>query len=333
MHKDYRHLTELDRVFISMMIQKGFSKTKIAEALDVHRSTIYRELKRNRISRDIRGINGFVYYIASKAHQKYLNRRKKQTKLESNINLRQYVEEKLNQGWSPWQIEGRLTLENNPPETISHESIYRYIYSSSQNRQRFYKKLRQKHYHRHPKNSRRKRVPDELKIQNRPQNVNERAEFGHWECDLMLFKRGRRCNLITVRERQTRFAIAIKNFDKTAKGTAIRLISTLSSIKHCIRSITFDQGSEFMQHKLIGKCLNSLIYFCDPASPHQKGAVENINSVIRCELPRTTNIDSMTELELQRIMARINHRPLKCLAYQSPFERFRDNFLVSQHEV
>ena len=88
-----------------------------------------------------------------------------------------------------------------------------------------------------------------------------------------------------------------------------------------------------MQHELIGNCLNTLIYFCDPASPHQKGAVENINSVIRHELPRTTNIDSMTELELQRIITRINHRPLKCLAYQSPFERFKDSLLASQHEI
>lgn len=315
----YKHLTERDRVFLRIMLEKRYSKSKIAEILGVHRSTIYREIKRNSC---IHWSSKRTYYDSWFAHKKYLKRRKRSTKLERDKAIRLYVHEKLKKGWSPWQIEGRLKRENEEQCIISHETIYRYIYSDYGIRNRFYKKLRRKHFLRIKHNARKQRIPKELLIHNRPDGINQRNEFGHWECDLMMFKRGIKANLITLRERQSRFMVAIKNFNKTASGTALALISTIKNLKNHIKSITFDQGSEFQKYPWIKDCLSTDVYFCQPASPYQKGAIENGNGVVRAELPRTTNIDIIKQQSINRLIEEINERPLKCLGYQTPREKF-----------
>lgn len=171
---------------------------------------------------------------------KYIKRRKRPSELEQNKNLRSYVHDKLKHGGSPWQIKGCLKRESLGNCVISHETIYHYIYSDYGIRNRFYQKLRSKHFLRVKHHSRKPRVPQNLLIHNRPDTINSRQEFGHWECDLMIFKRGTKANLITFRERHSRFMMAIKNLNKTASGTALALILTVKKLKPYIKSITFD---------------------------------------------------------------------------------------------
>lgn len=104
---------------------------------------------------------------------------------------------------------------------------------------------------------------------------------------------------ITLRERKTRFIVAIKNIDKTASGTALTLISTVKKIKMHLKSITFDQGSEFNKYEWIKECFGTNIYFCKPASPYQKGAVENGNGVIRAELPRDFDVSKLKQIKVK----------------------------------
>jgi IS30 family transposase len=137
-----------------------------------------------------------------------------------------------------------------------------------------------------------------------------------------MFKQGIKSNLITLRERKTRFIIAIKNLNKTASGTALTLISTMKNIKKYIKSITFDQGSEFNKYQRIKDCIDADIYFCKPASPYQKGAVENGNGVIRAELPREYDVTKLRQKDIANIIDEINNRPLKCLDYKTPQEIF-----------
>jgi IS30 family transposase len=122
MAKQYRHLTEKDRIFLRVMLERRYPKNKIAEILGVHRSTIYRELKRNCFKH---WRFDFNIYWSDTAHQNYLDRRKRTRKIDKNKNLKNYVHSKLKSGWSPWQIEGRLKLENMGQCIISHETIYR----------------------------------------------------------------------------------------------------------------------------------------------------------------------------------------------------------------
>lgn len=318
----YQHLTEKDRIFLRIMLEKRYPKGKIATILGVHRSTIYREIKRNSCTH---WYSGRKYYWSHSAQEKYFKRRKRVTLLNKNANLKEYVHLKLKSGWSPWQIEGRLKLENLGKCIISHETIYRYIYSDYGIRNMFYEKLRRKHFWRVKRNSRKPRVPKEMLINNRPDIINKREEFGHWEGDLMMFKQGIKGNLITLRERKTRFIIAIKNIDKTASGTALTLISSVKTFKNYLKSITFDQGSEFNKYQWIKECYGTEIYFCKPASPYQKGAVENGNGVIRAELPRNYDIAILKQKHIAQLINEINCRPLKCLGYKTPQEMFQQS--------
>lgn len=142
-----------------------------------------------------------------------------------------------------------------------------------------------------------------------------------------VISRGTRSNLITLRERTTRYLIAIKNENKTANGTALALISTVKNLKHQIQSITFDQGCEFQKYEWIKDCLETDVYFCHPGCPHEKGAIENVNGVIRVELPRNINLDELMQKDVLKITEEINNRPLKCLNYQTPAERFSEHLL------
>lgn len=315
----YKQLTEQDRVFIDLMLSKRYSKAKIAAILKVHPSTIYREIKRNGVKY---WWEAEKYYIGSIAQEARLKRRKRGLKLEKDPGLRQYVHTKLGSGWSPYQIEGRLKRDNHGKCLISHESIYHYIYSDKSRQYLLAKNLRRRHVHRIKKGERKHRVPEESLIDRRPDCINKRDEFGHWECDLMVFKQGTKENLITLRERQSRYLIVIKNEDRKCETTAMAIIRTISKIKEHVKSITFDQGSEFKKYDWIKSCVGAEVYFCEPSSPHQKGAVENINGVLRIEYPRSYHIATLKQLELTSKMREINNRPLKCLNYQSPSEVF-----------
>lgn len=321
MGKKYRHLTEQDRDFLCLMLQKGYKKGKIAAILGVHRSTVYREIKRNIFVPNY--IQEKIYH-GWHAQSEYLSRRKRKSKLICKEGLRTNVHQKLAQGWSPWQIEGRLREESNGQSVISHETIYRYIYSAPDIRNQFYKKLRRKHFYRKKRNERNHRIPKEMHINQRPECINKREEFGHWECDLMMFKQGIKANLITLRERKTRYMIAIKNENKEASKTAINLISTITKLKKHIKSITFDQGSEFLKYNWIKDCIGANIYFCEPASPYQKGCVENGNGVVRAEFPRDYNVSELSQKRVNLTMKEINDRPLKCLKYKTPAELFSE---------
>lgn len=329
MGSQYKHLTDQDRIFLSMMVQKRYSASKIAQILKVNPSTIYREIKRNSAQHRASGLS---YYLPIIAQRKALERKKRGLRLEKDAALRQYVNAKLKAGWSPEQIEWRLKRDHSGRCLISHESIYRYVYSDKTRQYLLHKYLRRKHQYRTKPGERKPRFPQELLIASRPDYINDRSEFGHWECDLMLFKKGVKTNLITLRERKSRFLIAIKNENKEASGTALALISTVSKIKKFVKSITFDQGSEFMKYNWIKDTLEADVYFCNPASPYQKGAVENVNGVIRVDLPRTHDVNSLKQKDLNKLSKSINNRPLKCLDYLTPAEIFNTLTMSQPHE-
>ena len=164
---------------------------------------------------------------------------------------------------------------------------------------------------------RKRKIPEYLLVKNRPNEIDNRDSEGHWECDLMMFKQSIKGNLITLRERKIRYLIAIKNNSKNAKETAINIIKRLSKFSKQVKSITFDQGSEFLRYDWIAKMLEVDIYFCDPASPHQKAAVENANSLLRVHLPRKTDISLISQRKIDALVRNINNRPMRCLNYQT----------------
>ncbi len=316
MGKCFKQITREDRVVINHLVKIGSSKAEIAKQLGFHRSTIYREITRssNRL--------GYFPFLHEK---KFTKIRRREYKLSKDIILRSYIFKKLKLSWSPEQIAGRLKLENNGKSVICHETIYSYLYSDYGIRNRFYQYLRKKRQFRYPKISRRHRtlIPNRVPIIERPQEIKFRNSLGHWEGDLMVFGKQTKTNLITLRERQSRYMLAIKNKDRKAVGTAKKIVEAFNELgKHRISSLTLDNGPEFARHEEIAERLAIKTYFCEPYKSYQKGTIENGNKQLREWFTKHAPIDEISMKTVRSKLNLLNQRPMKCLGYNTPSEIF-----------
>ncbi len=300
----------------------------IAAELGRHRSTIHREIRRNFYHDPLRDKWGHEYkgYYCVSANRFAKNRRRHRTKLTIRPALREHVITKLREGWSPQQIAGRLKREPMPAGTISHETIYRYVYGPEGREQNLYELLamarrrRRQRYGRKPRSS---VIPPENGIANRPSEIATRATFGHWECDLIIFARQLgKANVTSLQERKTRFLVLLSNENRQSAGVIGQISKALSPLpRAACQTVTFDRGTEFLSYK----ALNSNCYFCDPHSPWQKGGVENANGRIRRHLPLTAAVADRSAVALAAIAHRLNNTPRRCLSYQTPAEVFEAN--------
>lgn len=316
----YKHLRETDRLKIYELLFEGCSLQGIADRIGFHKSTIYRELSRNSTK---------LGYRPDFASQQYLLRRGyKPSKIDRNEGVKTYVLSKLKEGWSPEQIAGRLKRECGY-SVVSHEAIYQYIYSSSGKEMKLYRYLRKKRSYRYPriKRKRQKANLDKESIHMRSDLINKRLLFGHWEGDLVLFQKTR-TNLFTLRERKTRFLIAIKNANRKAKETSKSLINYMGQKVDLMESLTLDNDPAFAEYKGLSESLRSDIFFCDPYKSYQKGAIENGNRLIREKLPKKARISQISQEKIEEFMDELNRRPMKVLGFLSPKEAFlQERFL------
>lgn len=304
--------------------------SKIAEVLGRHRSTIYREIRRNWWhDREVPAADGYWPVTAQKLAA---DRRARQRKLARNPELRAAVIERLRQGWSPEQIAGRLRVEPGVRHRLCHETIYAWIYSPAGQSEDLARHLPERRRQRRPRRARRPRglvFPDAARIKFRPEAANNRSEFGHWECDLMIFRKEHGvANVATITERKTRYTVLFRNADRRSKAIMANLIDLFSPLPaFARRSLTFDRGLEFVSWRLLETALAARVWFCDPQAPWQKGAVENMNRRIRRYLPAETVLFSLPDRHMVSLCEHLNATPRKCLGYRTPTEAFRDQIM------
>lgn len=326
MARSYEHLTLDERRKLDRWRDAGVSVSEIAEKLGRARSTVYRELKRNHFSEP--SMPKVVGYFAMAAHKMAEKRRRFRTKFQRHANLRKDVVQKIKTGWTPEQIAGRLRQEN-ASLRVCHETIYRYIYSPEADPKDLWWHLPEHRRKRRPRKARKKHQPrlaKELSILFRPDVVARRVEFGHWEGDLIMFKkRFGNWNITSLIERVSRYTVLLKNPDRRSipimKGIEEQI---LPLPHHARRSITFDRGTEFLGWHYLKDRLGVDAWFCDPKAPWQKGAVENNNRRCRRWLPREIDLSKVSEGELETVVELINNTPRKCLGYKTPTEVFRE---------
>jgi transposase, IS30 family len=318
----YGQLSLAERVSIGLLRAEGQSISKISERLCRSKSTVSRELRRN--SKATKQWPGG--YDAERAQGLADRRRRwdKRFKLARQPALRDHVKQHLAMGWSPAQIQNRLALDGSNM-SISHESIYRYIYH----------RVAQKDYNWHGLLPRRKfyrgRRPKKggpaartfenyVSIDERPLHINERKQAGHWEVDLMAFNHNKTVLLI-AQERACRKLIAHRQPNKGATAVRKRLRRSLGALPQSLRqSFTYDNGTEFAQHHKLNKSLGSKSYFCHTHSPWQKGGVENAIGRLRRDMPRKTSPELLTHAAIKKAVQRYNNTPRKCLGFLTPNE-------------
>lgn len=312
----YTHLSMSDRRRFYTFLEMGLGMTEIAERLSKHRSTLYRELARNSESGE---------YLPKTAQLKTDERakQKRPTKLQKDGVLRDYVVRSLKKGWSPEQISGRMRYHQ-LSFYVCPESIYQFVYRSK-NKELYYclpykKPKRQKRYTRQKSPCRYGKI---RLITQRPEEIESRKRFGHWEGDTIQFRGAREKVVTTLVERKSRLVFLIKNNSKHSRGVMDKIKDKFDALpKKMCKTITFDQGSEFADYRHLERQIKCRVYYCEAHSPWQKGSNENMNGRLRWHLPRETDIVKVSQEELDQLAARMNRCPRKCLGYKTPQEMF-----------
>lgn len=301
----YKQLTYEQRYLIFTVLKMGFSQSRIAELVGVHKSTISRELKRNT------GKRGYRYKQAQrKAQQRQNKARKRISQAEWQI-----IDEKLKTDWSPEQVSHWVKRCHGIQ--VSHEWIYTHIWDDKKSGGKLYKHLRHpKKYRRHPgKGDTRGIIPNRKSIEERPDAVDKRERIGDWEADTII-GRGHQGAVVTLVERKSRFlrmGLVKRRTKDSVKEMIVRLMSGLP-----VHTITFDNGKEFAAHEEIAEALNAKTYFAHPYASWERGTNENTNGLIRQYIPKGSNIMKLTKVDILFIENRLNARPRKCIDFNQP---------------
>lgn len=326
-----RYLSLPEREQIRDLLAAGSSMRAIARALGRSVSTVSREIARNTDP------NGYQPYAAHRAAAKR-RPRPKTGRLACEGTLRKYVGAKLLLGWSPEQISNRLRklLPDRLEFHVCPETIYQALYFQARGglKREVAEALRtgraRRKTRRDPE-ARTSRFRDPMiNISERPAEVEDRAVPGHWEGDLITGTLNKSA-IATLVERTTRYVMLVHlNGDHTAATVRDGLIKSMGGLPKMLRgSLTWDQGSEMATHKAFAMATDMDVYFCDPASPWQRGSNENTNGLLRQYFPKGTDLSIHGPEELERVARLLNGRPRKTLGWDTPTERLRGLLLAA----
>jgi transposase, IS30 family len=326
-----RYLCLQDRLVIADGLVNGLNLTQIATAINKHRSTVSREV----CAHSVDGL--YLPYHADQAAGAH-RARPKQSKLVTNQKLRDAVEDGLSRRLSPEQISHRLVKDFPDDESmrVSHETIYQALYFQARGglKREVQQALRTGRTRRKPQRDPDRRtqrfVDPMIMISDRPAEIADRAVPGHWEGDLIMGE-GNKTAIATLVERATRYTMLVHLPDgHHAEAVRDGLIATISTLPTHLRgSLTWDQGAEMARHKQFAMATDMAVYFCDPASPWQRGTNENTNGLLRQYFPKGTDLSVFGPADLEHVAQQLNGRPRKTLGWDTPAERLRDLLLTN----
>ena len=312
--KPYTQLTQGQRYQIRALIKAGFSQSKIARVLDVHKSTISREVRRN---------SGCKGYRPRQAHDKAVSRRYAAAKrIKMTPVMIELITHYLRLDFSPEQVSGYLDREHNVK--ISHETIYKHIRADKRNGGSLYRHLRRsnrKFRKRYGSKERHSRIADQVSIDVRPAVVDARSRIGDWELDTITGKNSKGY-LITAVERKSKLTLIKRVPDKQSDRVARAVIGLLRPYKDRVLTITSDNGREFARHIKISKSLRADVYFAHPYHAWERGLNENTNGLLRQYFPKKMDFREIDDTSVEHAMNRLNNRPRKTLGFETPNRAF-----------
>ena len=311
----YHQITPAERYTLATLCKQvpALSVAGIARLMGRHRSTIAREIARNKSHRD--GV-----YRPYRA-QDQTNRRRSCSPRNDRFTAADWelVIRLLREGLSPDQVSGRLSIEGRLE--ISYESIYRYIRRDKQRGGQLFRLLRQpaKWRKRHQGAEKRGRLSGKLHISERPATVDLRNEFGHWEMDTMVSPADRHC-IVSLVERVTGCVLVGKLRARSVAATNRRVIQLIRSHRHLFKTITVDNGTEFHGYREIERATGTTFYFATPYHSWERGTNENTNGLIRQYIPKRASMKRLSQARCTEIALKLNNRPRKRHGYLSPVE-------------
>ena len=310
----YKQLTLEQRYKIYGLLHTNLSKSEISGHVGIHKSTLYRELKRNR------GLRGY------RPRQAYLRAEKRREQASKYIRFTDTVKERVQQylkeDWSPEQISG--TLAEREKIHISHETIYQHVWADKYAGGTLFKHLRwsrRKRRKRYGKHDQRGQIPNRVSIDERPQVAAQKTRIGDWEVDTIIGTRHKGA-LVTAVERKTKFTCIKQVPDRKANTVTQALSDMLSPYKNRVLTITVDNGKEFASHQKIAQALEAAVYFAHPYHAWERGLNENTNGLIRQYFPKNSDLTTPNTTKVRFVQNRLNNRPRKSLNFKTPLELF-----------
>ena len=310
--KHYTQLTREERYQISALKAAGHNQVDIAKVIGRHKSTVSRELARNR------GLRG---YRPKQANHFAENRRQARSTRRITPESWIRVERLLREDWSPEQVSH--WLRNEEGIFVSPEWIYQYILQDKQSGGDLHKHLRcqKKRKKRYGSPDRRGQIKGRISIDERPDVVAQRGRIGDWEADTVIGKQGGTV-LVTLVERKTRWSTIGKAPNRTAQKVKAVILECLQPLESQVQTLTYDNGKEFAHHQEISKELRCRSYFAHPYHSWERGLNENTNGLIRQFFPKGKDLSEVTVNEVQAVMDKLNNRPRKCLGFKTPNQVF-----------
>lgn len=323
----YQHLSLEERVELYSQLNMGVSLREIAKELGRSHTSLSRELKRH-----TRYGRAYKPVLANKRAIKWAKSQRYKAPLKG-VETLSYVLEKLRLGWSPGIIAGRIKIDK-PNLSISHESIYSWIYDhKGWKRRKLWKHLEQGHKKRRKRLGRRvssyTQVLDTKSIDLRPDYINSRSSIGHGETDLMESGRDSSAALSVTVDRLSRIVCLTKVKDKSSKSKNAAIQKTAPFGTPWL-SMTADRGSENKGYQSWEEKMGSSVFFCHAYHSWEKGSVENTIKRVRRFIPKGSDVAKYNWREIKKIEWWINNRPMKCLQYLTPYEKMQAE-LVKQN--
>jgi transposase, IS30 family len=309
---NYRQLAREQRYQINILKKAGHNQTYIAQMIGCHKSTISRELRRNR------GQKGYRHH---QADELAYDRQCEAYRARISWQTWQQIERLLRQDWSPEQISGRLKLAKQP--SVSHEWIYLYVYADKRRGGTLHQHLRsqKKQRKRYSGYIRRGQIPNRISIDKRPKIVTRKGRFGDWEADTIVGAR-HKGGILSLVERKSKLTRLRKLTTKAAAEMKDQSIALLAPLATRVHTITVDNGKEFCEHELIAAALQARVYFAHPYASWERGLNENTNGLVRQYFPKKYEFARITAKDLQQVEDLLNNRPRKTLGYRTPNEVF-----------
>ncbi len=340
MARKFKQLTRADRLKIEALDKAGHGKKEIADQIGVHQSTIYRELQRGRYihtNSDLTEEERYSPDIAEEKYQQNLRDKGPDLKIGNDHELAEYIENKIaKDGYSPGAVLGEIKAKGLEFETtISKPTLYSYIdkgiFLTLTNKDLPVKGIRKK---KNKKVRTQSRAAAGDSIEKRPDDIDSREEFGHWEMDTVVGKKGEsKHSLLVLTERKTRDEIVVLLFEHTMQAV-VRALDCIEKkwgdlFPEVFKTITVDNGTEFSDCKGIEKSIlmdgnRTKVYYCHPYSSYERGSNENQNRLVRRKIPKGVNFDDKSIEEIQVVEDWINNYPREMFGWRTAAEMFQE---------
>ena len=338
--KKGKHLEYHERQSIERWWNKDHrTKVEIAELLDRNEKTIRNEIKRGLVKNLTTELEEIWVYSADVAQQRYnyyIHAKGPKLKIDNDYELKEYIEKSIKEDKKSPEVIAKEIKEKNFKTQMSARTIRNNIYAGDiydiKSTDMIYKK---EYKEKNKEKTVCGKVPAEKSIDFRPEEANDRSEYGHWEGDLVIGTKKKGAVLFTMTERKTREEIIVKIPGKKAEYVAKAIDKIEKRYKkefyNKFKTITFDNGGEFRNWESLEKSYDkrrkatrTQVFYAHPYRSGERGSNENANRLIRRFIPKGIDITPISEEYIQKIEDWINNYPRAMFNYKSTNEILRE---------